>query len=153
MRSRDDVFDDLRRLLADELTWNSLVSYDDLIGPCSEDEMRQAEATLGVSFTTDYAAFVQEFGSVVVGSEYVCGVNASKRARVDVVTATTSIRKRGWEIPAGDFVLSLDSRGNPVIYRSSGIIEMPDHDVGDVVDMGDTFLDYLNKAIRGELLG
>jgi len=153
MTRRDKVFEELRKLLRDELTWNPMVSYDELVGPCSEEEVARAEAELGVSFGPDYSAFVREFGSIGVGAESIFGVKGSERASFEIVEETASFRKRGWDVPAGDFVVSSDSRGNPVIYRSSGAIEMPDHDVGDVVHMGDTFLDYLEKAIRGELLG
>ena len=66
----------------------TLLSRPDMVhlSPASDEDILNAEKTLGVSFATEYKEYLKRFGAVAVGPHEFTGLCSSERLNVVVVT-------------------------------------------------------------------
>ena len=82
----------------------------------SEEEVRQAEQALGLSFAEDYRAYVLEYGAASFAGHELTGVCLSHR--LNVVNATLLERKCS-DVPGDWYVLEQTNIDGIVIWQTS----------------------------------
>jgi len=119
-------------------------------GPVAEPDIKDAESRLQIKFPDDYRRFLLTFGSGIVGSLPVFGLNEPPYG-VDHLVTDASERYRG-ELPAGfeKFVaVSVDLGGNPIGFLpESPTIICFDHDFGGGRDVASSFTEFLEQLLK-----
>lgn len=82
----------------------------DFVGPQTEEIIRDAEVTLGVTFPPSYRSFLKEFGAGGVDSEEVVGLGGPEH--LDIVKLTRRFRERAHHLPNNLLPLRNDGFGN-----------------------------------------
>lgn len=110
-----------------------------------EDEITQAERTLGVAFPLDFRDFVLRYGAAIVGPYPVFGlrpVELMEDDRWSVVDITLHWRTQLRE--AHDWiVISEDHAGNAVCLDTNGQVWIYDHDFGGISLLAMDFESYI----------
>lgn len=125
-----------------------------LAGSVPESKIRDAEMELQFVFPEEYRAYLLRFGGGLVGAQEIAGVAQAAWAsgsHWSVVEVTRRRQDAGWPLAEAGVVVSDDGRGNPIICCADGRLKLPDHDVGDVVDLG-TFGPFLGRVLSGEII-
>lgn len=101
------------------------------LGGVSEENIKKAEAMLGISFADDYRVYLAECGIATADGHEFTGLGRAKR--LDVVTATLSARKENSNIPENMYIVESigidglqlwqDSKGNMYQYMPNGGME------------------------------
>ncbi len=118
-------------------------------GGGDEASIAAAESRLACTFSPGYRAFLREIGGAIVGSDPIFGVvKADDMGKLWSVTDVTEhFRRQGWPAVKDWYVVSMEGRGNPVGVDASGRVWMSDHDVGDVVQVADSFEAFLEAQL------
>ena len=115
-------------------------------GTVSLDELLKAEKVLGVKFADDYKELVQKYGGAVVGPFPIYGLRHA--GPMDdhlwsIVDVTMQYRNEGWPETQESYIVSSDHAGNPIAITKNGRVVSYDHDVGELVDIADSFECFL----------
>lgn len=73
------------------------------VGGCSEEQLADAEKTLGLKFPTEYALYVREYGCIGFGQAEWTGLNV--KGRLNVVDATKREKELNKAFPEKCFLL------------------------------------------------
>ena len=114
--------------------------------PVSEEEVNSIEASLGVRFDSDYKQFVLKYGGAVVGPFPIYGLRQAGPMDEEfwsVYNVTMHYRKEHWPGTQDWYVVSSDHSDNPVGITPEGKVISYDHDYGEMVDVAESFEDYL----------
>lgn len=116
----------------------------------SEEEISSIEASLGVRFDSDYKQFVLKYGGAIVGPFPIFGLRQADPMDDElwsVSTVTMHYRNEGWPGTQDWYVISSDHSDNPVGITPEGKVISYDHDYGEVVDVAESFEEYLTKCL------
>jgi antitoxin YobK len=86
-------FDDAKKIIARH------PDMTDFVGPTTEQEVRDAEKRLGVTFSRSYLAFLREFGCGNFGAEEFLGVGVEPMAVPSVIWYTETTRRKSSRFP------------------------------------------------------
>lgn len=90
--------------------------------PVSDEQVLRAEQELGVKFSSDYIAFIKNFGAAYAGMM----INALD-GNENVINDTKSLRDVHPEV-RDTYVISDDGSGNPIMINFKGEVEIYYHD-------------------------
>ncbi len=118
----------------------------------SEDVIREAEASVGCTFSNGYRKFLRRYGSADLAFP-VFGLSPCPALGTawSVVEATRELRADQWPGTEDLYIVSDDGTGNPVGGKADGsfVLCAESHEV---VPIGD-FDEFLRRALTGEFLG
>ncbi|WP_300698805.1 SMI1/KNR4 family protein [uncultured Phocaeicola sp.] len=83
----------------------------------TEDEIRAAEQTLGLSFTKEYRAYLQAFGLASFQGHELTGI--IKSPRLSVIAQTVAERNNNAHIPDDMYVIEIANIDGIVIWQGS----------------------------------
>lgn len=109
-------------------------------------KISQVELALDRSFDEDYREFLRRYGSAIVGSGPIYGVNPCSflgESSWSVLEMTKRFRQEGWPGVEDWYIISGDGRGNPIGIDRKGRVWMSDHDVGDIPLIARSFEKYI----------
>lgn len=87
------------------------------MSPATNDQIQQAEAQLGLTFSDDYKAYVGTYGSASFDGHELTGISAAPY--LDVVLVTLEEREKYPEIPADWYVIEQLHIDDVSIWQSS----------------------------------
>ncbi len=124
--------------------------------PATDNEIINAENTLGVKLPNEYKVFLREFGSGCVGRAIILGLSEAEFVGTPSFVDTTLEYRQVFceDIPEYKdiVVIGVDGSGNPIGYLpDSPTIFVHDHDFGGRYDLATDFNDYVDKALNGTL--
>lgn len=86
-----------------------------IIRPVKDEEIRQAELDLNISFSEEYKNYLRTFGIISLGATEVYGLGVSKTSYLNIYTTLTEIRKEN-NFPSSAVPLSDIGDGHSYIY-------------------------------------
>ena len=127
-------------------TWDGSVAT-----PVSPEEVRKAEAVLGVNFPNDYRQFIERFGGAVVRGTSIFGLrqpNLMPDEPSSVVDQSLAFRQELPTAYASIVVISVDGSGNAIGFLPSDpSVFVFDHNFGGRSDLAPTFDAYMQQLV------
>jgi hypothetical protein len=112
---------------------------------CTFEQIKQAQASLGLIFPDEYLEYVKEFGCIDFGSTEWTGLNI--KGYLNTVTATEKEKAVNDKFPKGCFVLEdLNIDAQMVIVNEKGKVFLLNHD--QITPLCDSMSEYLDKCIK-----
>lgn len=118
------------------------------IDGCSDEQIKEAEQTLGLKFPKEYIDYVKEFGCIDFGSTEWTGLNIE--GRLNTVEATIAERRYNTNFPDKYFVLddyNIDAK--KVIVNELGEVFLLQY--GMITKISNTISEYLEICISNNL--
>ena len=112
---------------------------------CSDEQIREAEAALGIVFPKDYTDYVRAFGCIDFGATEWTGLNI--RGRLNTVDATKAEMDVNKDFPPGFFVLeNLGIDAQKVIVNQQGEVFLLQYEK--VTPLCGSIPEYLDMCIK-----
>lgn len=124
-----------------------------LLPSTKEEEIKQAEKTLGIQFDKQYTAFLKHFGPSYMGIGLFPLINEKHLGKgTTVINATLSFQDvHGKDLPeelANAYVISDDGAGNPFLMNTAGHLYLYDHDSGEFELFSHSFKEICEKTLQ-----
>jgi hypothetical protein len=115
--------------------------------PATTDQIADVEAAIGRPLDAAYAQLIGRHGGCYVGIDVHGIVNARGVGRETVTELTAGFRAAGWPELEDAIVFADDGAGNPCYLAADGTVRLLYHDNGDVVILGDSFVDFVRGIL------
>lgn len=113
----------------------------------SDKEIANAEQQLNVNLNSDYKEFIKEFGGCYLGYDIYAFKNERGLEKKSFVDLTLDFKKQGVPFNEGQYVISFDGSGNPIIQDTNGKVLIFDHDIGDFEILAESLEDLIDQNL------
>ncbi|MEM0942229.1 MAG: SMI1/KNR4 family protein [Bacteroidota bacterium] len=115
---------------------------------CSNKDIEFIEKSLSVKLTETHKDFLLKYGGSLVGDFAIYGmINSELMDEENIIELTESYKDDDLTLEPGQYVLSHDGSGNPIVQDPSGGILIFDHDIGDFNAIADSLEDLIDRKL------
>tara|TARA_R110002095_G_C4205578_1_gene235523 strand:+ start:82 stop:531 length:450 start_codon:yes stop_codon:yes gene_type:complete len=123
-------------------------------GPVPNTEIEMSEQKLQVKFSESYKKFLSLYGGALLEESSIYGLRKEEMMGDDnwsVTQLTLYYRNQKYPGTENWYIVSDDFSGNPFGVDPDGKVWLSDHDTGEIIQVAETFEDFLYKLYTDTL--